>query len=428
MDYQQTIQYLFEQLPMFQRVGAAAFKKDLTNTLKLCAAVGDPQHQFKSVHVAGTNGKGSTSHLIAGTLQQAGYSVGLYISPHYKDFRERIKINGEYITEQEVVDFVARHNDVIEEVKPSFFEITVVMAFDHFARHKVDVAVIEVGMGGRFDSTNVITPELAVITNIGLDHTQFLGDTLDQIAFEKAGIIKSGVPVVIGETQAETKPVFDSIAEERDCAISYADAHYSLSLLERDLHGMLVQVQVNGEERFADLRTDLFGPYQLKNMTTALAALDQLKTQGWNITDPFITAAFAHIRSLTKFVGRGQIVSEKPLVILDSGHNADGVRELLALIDSVEYQKLHFVIGTVSDKDVSSMLAQLPINATYYFCKPDIPRGGEAAVLKQKANEVGLMGKAYSSVAEAYKAAIASALEDDLVIVGGSIFVVAEVL
>lgn len=428
MDYQQTIQYLFEQLPMFQRVGAAAFKKDLTNTLKLCAAVGDPQQQFKSVHVAGTNGKGSTSHLIAGTLQQAGCSVGLYISPHYKDFRERIKINGEYITEQDVVDFVARHKDVIEEVKPSFFEITVVMAFDHFARHKVDVAVVEVGMGGRFDSTNVITPELSVITNIGLDHTQFLGDTLDKIAFEKAGIIKPGVPVVIGETQADTKPVFDSIAEERGCAISYADAHYSLSLLERDLHGMLVRVQANGKERFAELRTDLFGPYQLKNMTTALAALDQLKIQGWDITDPYITEAFAHIRGLTKFVGRGQIVSEKPLVILDSGHNADGVRELLALIDSVEYQKLHFVVGTVSDKDVSSMLAQLPTDATYYFCKPDIPRGGEAEVLKQKASALGLKGEAYSSVAEAYKAAIASALEDDLVIVGGSIFVVAEVL
>lgn len=428
MNYQQTIAYLFEQLPMFQRVGAAAFKKDLTNTLKLCAAVGDPQHQFKSVHVAGTNGKGSTSHLIAGALQQAGYSVGLYISPHYKDFRERIKINGEYIAEQEVVDFVQIHKAIIEEVKPSFFEITVVMAFDHFARHKVDVAVVEVGMGGRFDSTNVITPELSVITNIGLDHTQFLGDTLDKIAFEKAGIIKPKVPVVIGETQPETTPVFNNIADQRQAPISYADKGYKVNLLQRDLRGMLVSIEVLGQKRFAELRTDLFGPYQLKNMATALAALDQLKAQGWSIIDNDIIEAFSNIRSLTAFIGRGQVVSEKPLTILDSGHNADGVRELLALIASVEFDHLHFVIGTVSDKDVSSMLAQLPIDATYYFCKPDIPRGGDARVLKEKAATYSLKGSSYNSVNEAYKAAQQKASDKDLVIVGGSIFVVAEVL
>lgn len=428
MNYQQTIQYLFEQLPMFQRVGAAAFKKDLTNTLKLCEALDNPQHKFKSVHVAGTNGKGSTSHLIAGALQQAGYSVGLYISPHYKDFRERIKINGEYIAEQEVVDFVQTHKAIIDEVKPSFFEITVVMAFDHFARHQVDVAVVEVGMGGRFDSTNVITPELSVITNIGLDHTQFLGTTLPEIAFEKAGIIKPHVPVVIGETQAETKPVFDRIADERNAPISYADKLYSVKLLDRDLYGMNVKIDIADKEHALEFKTDLFGPYQLKNMATALAALYQLQQQGWNIKTEHITTAFASIRTLTAFIGRGQVVSEKPLTILDSGHNADGVRELLALIDSVAFDKLHFVIGTVSDKDVSSMLAQLPTDATYYFCKPDIPRGGEAEELKEKALSYQLHGETYNSVLEAYKAAQLAAKDHDLVIVGGSIFVVAEVL
>lgn len=425
MTYGETLQFLFDQLPMFQRIGAAAFKKDLTNTIKLCNLLDNPQTRFKSVHVAGTNGKGSVSHIMAAILQQAGYKVGLYVSPHYKDFRERIKINGEYISEQEVVDFVARYKDGFLPIQPSFFEITVGMAFDHFARHQVDIAVIEVGMGGRLDSTNVIIPELSIITNIGLDHTQFLGNTVAEIAGEKAGIIKPGVPVVIGETQPETKPVFDQKAYHQKSEITYADEHCHVTLVNRTLQGMDCEVTYDNDLK-ASFHTDLFGNYQLKNMATAICAARVLSS--WGIETTHIFKALANIRGTTSFMGRCQVFSEQPLCIVDSGHNADGVREIMTVINSLDFSQLHFVIGTVNDKDLAGMLQLLPKTATYYFCKPDIPRGRDAGQMKEEAAHFGLYGDAYSSVQDAFQAARKQAKSDDLVFVGGSIFVVAEVL
>lgn len=426
MTYNETLQFLYTQLPMFQRVGAPAFKKDLTNTIELCRVAGDPQKQFKSIHIAGTNGKGSTSHIVAGVFQEAGYKVGLYTSPHYKDFRERIKINGNYIPESFVVLFVQRYIIDIQRIKPSFFEITVVMAFSYFAEQKVDIAVIEVGMGGRFDSTNVVLPELSVITNIGLDHTQFLGDTLDKIAFEKAGIIKPGIPVVIGEQLPLTRPVFLKAVEERSCPIYFADELMKVELLDKSLSGMRVSVTRQNAEAFI-FDTDLFGAYQLKNLRTALMTIDQI-ADDWGIEQDDITRALAHIRSLTNFIGRCQVLQENPLTIVDSGHNADGVREILNVINELSFKQLHFVIGAVNDKDLSGMLSQLPTNATYYFCKPNIPRGLDADIIRAQAAEFDLKGNAYPSVADAYKATLAAADADDLVFVGGSIFVVAEVL
>lgn len=426
MTYGETLQFLYDQLPMFQRIGAAAFKKDLTNTIKLCNLLGDPQTRFKSVHVAGTNGKGSVSHIVAAILQQAGYKVGLYVSPHYKDFRERIKINGEYITEGEVVDFVARYKDGFLPIQPSFFEITVGMAFDHFARHQVDIAVVEVGMGGRLDSTNVIIPELSVITNIGLDHTQFLGTTLPEIAGEKAGIIKRGIPVVIGETQPETQPVFNTTAERMNVPITYADKHCRVTLTDRNLQGMDCELKYS-DGRVVAFHTDLFGNYQLKNLATAITAAEVLSSK-WQITQEHIINALSNIREATSFMGRCQVIGEQPLCIVDSGHNADGVREIMEVINSLDYDYLHFVIGTVNDKDLGGMLSQLPKEATYYFCKPDIPRGREAVQMQQEAATFGLQGNAYTSVAEAFNAAKNVAGNHDLVFTGGSIFVVAEVL
>lgn len=428
MDYGQTVAWLFAQLPMFQRVGAAAFKKDLTNTLKLTALLGEPQRRFKSVHIAGTNGKGTTAHALAAILTTAGYKTGLYISPHYKDFRERIKIGGQYISEDEVVEFVAKYQHDFETIQPSFFEMTVAMAFDHFARHQVDIAIVETGMGGRFDSTNVLMPQLSVITNIGYDHTQFLGETLPLIAFEKAGIIKPGIPIVIGETQPETQPVFDEAATERNSPITYADQHYQVTRTDREMGGMTVTVNKNGTPYLQNLQTDLYGNYQLKNLATIMAAVEQLQGLGYNITEAVLRKGLANVQTISQFMGRCQILQREPTVLVDSGHNEAGFKEIFSHIKELAFPKVHIVIGTVNDKDLTKMLPLLPVDATYYFCRPDIPRGRNAEELCTAAQAYGLQGQAYPSVQAAYQAALATASASELVFVGGSVFVVAEVL
>ncbi len=428
MNYAETVLWLFDQLPMFQRVGASAFKKDLTNTLKLMALLQEPQRQFKSVHIAGTNGKGTTAHTLAAIFTTAGYKTGLYISPHYKDFRERIKIDGQYISEGEVVDFVAKYQQDFISIQPSFFEMTVAMAFDHFARHKVDIAIIETGMGGRFDSTNVIIPKLSIITNIGYDHTQFLGDTLPLIAFEKAGIIKPKVPVVIGETQPETQPVFNQAAKDRNSPISYADQHYRVVRTDRAIGGMTVNVLKDGIPYLENLQTDLYGNYQLKNLATVFGAVEQLQVQGYNIDEVILRKSLSNIKEISTFMGRAQVLQRDPLVLVDSGHNEAGFKEIFGLIAELAFPGLHIVIGTVNDKDLTKMLPLLPKGATYYFCRPDIPRGRDAEELRIESVKYDLRGQSYPSVQDAYKAALSAALVSELVFVGGSVFVVAEVI
>jgi len=436
MDYQQTLNYLYSQLPMFTRDGPSAFKKDLTNTLELCERLGNPQHQFKSVHIAGTNGKGSTSHMLAAILQTAGYKTGLYTSPHLRDFRERIRINGEMISEQHVVDFVDRHKADFEEIKPSFFEMTVAMAFDAFAKEKVDIAIIEVGLGGRLDSTNVITPLLSVITNIGWDHVNMLGDTLQLIAGEKAGIIKPGIPVIVGEYQPEVADIFIDKAEQEGAPISFASALWEISkpVIESkepetiQEHLDFTIVKNDSPLTAYHLQLDLPGTYQLKNVKAVLSAVEELKDRGFVITDDQVKDALKQVKKLTGLHGRWEVLSHSPLTICDTGHNPEGITEVLKNIHNITYGRLHFVIGVVNDKDISKILAMLPKDAIYYFCKPDIPRGLDAQSLKLKAESFGLKGETYPSVLSAFKTAQGNALQNDLVFVGGSTFVVAEIV
>ena len=444
MNYQETIQYLYSQLPLFTRDGASAYKADLTNTIALLNKVDNPQHKFKSVHVGGTNGKGSTSHMLAAILQTAGYKTGLYTSPHLKDFRERIRINGQMISEQVVIDFVETHKNDFDEIKPSFFEMTVALAFDIFAREEVDIAIVEVGLGGRLDSTNVITPLLSVITNIGWDHMNILGDTLQLIATEKAGIIKPGVPVIIGEYQEEVAAVFIDKANTSETKIIFASETFKSEVLSSEPE-VKTFVENNVNEftnvrvspiskktdlrlRTQDLRLDLTGSYQLKNIKTVLCAVDELRLQGFIITDAHLTSALSQVKTLTGLHGRWEVLSRHPLTICDTGHNPEGMQEVLQNIAAVAYTKLHFVLGVVNDKDISKILTILPTNARYYFCKPDIPRGLDAQSLWLKAEGFGLHGAAYSSVKAALEAAQQAAGDGDLVFVGGSTFVVAEVV
>jgi dihydrofolate synthase/folylpolyglutamate synthase len=431
MTYQETLEYLYTQLPMFTRVGASAFKKDLTNTIALCEKLDNPQHKFKSIHVGGTNGKGSTSHMLAAVLQTAGYKTGLYTSPHLKDFRERIRINGQMISEQEVVDFVANHQTDFETIEPSFFEMTVALAFDAFARHEVDIAIIEVGLGGRLDSTNIITPLLSIITNIGWDHMNLLGNTLTEIASEKAGIIKSNVPVIIGEYQPEVAQVFLDKAKKEKVDLIFASDKWSIDVQEPDSNDLLPIVAThtsNDVPQTLLLQLDLTGTYQLKNVKTVLSALEELRRQEFSISDDHVTQALAQVKTLTGLQGRWQTLSTSPLTICDTGHNPDGIAEVLENIASVKYEHLHFVIGMVNDKDITKVLSMLPENATYYFCKPDIPRGLEAKVLQQQAAAINLHGQAYPTVKAALKAAQQQAGPNDLVFAGGSTFVVAEIV
>ncbi|HVW15363.1 MAG TPA: folylpolyglutamate synthase/dihydrofolate synthase family protein [Mucilaginibacter sp.] len=436
MDYKTTLDYLYSQLPMFTRDGPSAFKKDLSNTIELCKRLGDPHKKFKSVHIGGTNGKGSTSHMLAAVLQTAGYKTGLYTSPHLKDFRERIRINGEMISEQDVINFVADHKQDFEEIKPSFFEMTVAMAFDAFAKEKVDIAVIEVGLGGRLDSTNVITPLFSVITNIGWDHMNMLGDTLQLIAGEKAGIIKPGIPVIVGEYQPEVAYVFKEKAEQGNSSIRFASDEWNVELKDErrranDLfheHLDIIVSKKDSELKTQDLGLDLTGTYQLKNVKTVLSAVEELRRHGFVVTDEHIETALKQAKTLTGLHGRWEILSQHPLTICDTGHNPEGITEVLQNIGRLRYQNLHFVMGVVNDKDISKILAMLPGDATYYFCRPDIPRGLDAESLKLKAESFGLHGEAYPSVKAALHTAQNNAGENDLVFIGGSTFVVAEVI
>ena len=404
MTYQETTEWMFNQLPMFQNQGATAYKKDLTNTLLLMEVLQHPEHKFKSIHVAGTNGKGSTSSMLASILQEAGYKVGLYTSPHLKDFRERIRINGQMISEDFVVDFIADNKLFFEENQLSFFEMTVGLAFDYFAKEEVDVAVIEVGMGGRLDSTNVITPLVSVITNIGLDHTQFLGDTLAQIASEKAGIIKVDVPVVVGEFVSETKPVFESIAKKSNAPIYFAQK--------------LPEVTYE---------SDLLGIYQIHNKKTVLQTV-QLLASHFIISEAHVVSGLKNVIKNTSLLGRWQTLQTHPKVICDTAHNSHGLKIVMEQLQKESFDQLLLVLGVVHDKDLGTILPLFPKNAKYFFCKPNMPRGLEASILQEKAMGFGLIGEVFNSVSEAYDFALQEANTNDLIYVGGSTFVVAEIV
>ncbi|WP_262733227.1 bifunctional folylpolyglutamate synthase/dihydrofolate synthase [Gaetbulibacter sp. NE] len=405
MNYQDTINWMFSQLPMYQRQGKSAYKADLHNTQVLAEHLNHPEFKFKTVHVGGTNGKGSTSHMLASVLQEAGYKVGLYTSPHLKDFRERIKINGKEVSKQFVISFIKKHKPFFEQHTLSFFEMTVGMAFDYFSKKKVDIAIIEVGLGGRLDSTNIITPLVSVITNIGLDHTQFLGDTLEKIAGEKAGIIKPNVPVVIGETQIETKSVFTETAKNNNSEIYFADQNIT-SVLDSDLKGS----------------------YQQKNIKTVLQTLQILKQNNFNVSQNNIALGLNSVVSNTGLKGRWQILQESPKVICDTAHNKEGLTYVVNQLKTEVYNKLHIVFGVVSDKDLSTIIAILPKKATYYFCRPNISRGLDENNLKHTFKAHGFVGKSYSSVNEALSNAKKSAKPEDLIYVGGSTFIVAEII
>lgn len=404
MTYKETTDWLFSQLPMFQNQGASAYKNDLSNVMFLDEYLGKPHACFKTIHVAGTNGKGSTSSLIASVLQEAGFKVGLYTSPHLKDYRERIRINGNLISEDYVVDFVSKHKSFFEQNSLSFFEMTVGLAFDYFAFEKVDVAIIEVGLGGRLDATNIITPIVSVITNIGLDHTQFLGTTLDKIAFEKGGIIKKKVPVVVGEYVHDTKLVFDAIAESNDAEITFA----------QDLE-------------FEDLPCALLGDYQKANKKTVLAVFNCIKND-FMVSNSDIRNGFLNVVSNTGLLGRWQILHTNPKAVCDTAHNSHGLKVVLNQIKKENYTTLHIVLGVVNDKDLDSILPLFPKKANYYFCSPNVPRKLDAEILQQKALQFSLVGEVYSSVREAYDTALSCAEKSDFIYVGGSTFVVAEII
>jgi dihydrofolate synthase/folylpolyglutamate synthase len=406
MNYQETINWMFNQLPMYQLQGASAYKKDLTNTHLLIAHLHNPQEKIKCIHVAGTNGKGSTSHMLSSILQEAGYKVGLYTSPHLKDFRERIKINGKDISEEFVTNFINEHKFFFESNDMSFFEMTVGLAFDYFAKEKVDIAVIEVGMGGRLDATNIITPLVSVITNIGLDHTQFLGNTLEAVAFEKAGIIKPNISAVIGEYTTETKPVFLAKAKECDSEIYFASDLIS-----------------------ENYPSDLIGDYQMHNKKTVIETITILNAEKeFKITPENIKSGLLQVVKNTGLQGRWQQLGQFPKVICDTAHNKNGLEIVLKQIQKEKFDALHIVLGVVNDKDLDEILPLFPKNAFYYFCKPNIPRGLDASILQKKATMFGLKGEVYNSVTDAYQKAKQNAANSDLIFIGGSTFVVAEIL
>lgn len=427
MNYQQTLDYLFTKLPMFSRIGAAAIKKDLTNTIRLCDALDNPQSKFKSIHIAGTNGKGSTSHMLAAILQTAGYRTGLYTSPHLYDFRERIRVNGNMCDEQFVIGFTQRIQPLIEEIEPSFFEITVAMAFEYFALHKVDIAIIETGLGGRLDSTNVVTPELSVITNIGWDHMQMLGDSLDKIAFEKAGIIKPGVPVVIGESTNETKDVFIKQAHQKNAPIFFADQLRYVDSFNTDKGQLSVVVDDRRKDEKPAYRLDLPGLYQRRNLLTVIEAVQQLQLKGWNIEPSHVKQALQHVKKLTGLHGRWEVIRHQPKIVLDVAHNVDGMQSVLEQLEFEAYDHLYIILGMVKDKDVDEILKLLPRYADYAFTKAQIPRALDEADLMTKAHQHGLNGKSYPDVNTALTEVLTHAKPADLVLVCGSVFLVAEV-
>lgn len=424
--YAQVIDYLYSRLPMFTRDGASAYKKDLDRTIALCEAIDNPQNKFKTIHVAGTNGKGSSSHMLAAILAQAGYKTGLYTSPHLVDFRERIRVDGELINEQFVIDYVNQQQELIEEVKPSFFEATVALAFDYFASQHVDIAIIEVGLGGRLDSTNIIHPEVCLITNIGMDHMNLLGDTLEEITAEKAGIIKPNTPVVISETNSVTAPIFNRKAADESAPIIFADQHICATRISKDsLHQ---NIQIHTASIQTEYALDLTGSYQLKNIVGVLAVVNELRKQDFVIAENAISYALANVQSLTGLQGRWQTISTDPLIICDTGHNEDGIKEVIKNLNDVDYNKLHIVIGAMQDKDLDHMLPYLPNDGIYYFSNPNMPRAMKASDLALKASKYNLVGDVCGDVSEALSAAKLAYQPGDLIFVGGSNFVVAEVL
>ena len=423
--YQSTVEYLYRALPMYQRVGAAAYKADLKNTLALCQALGNPQHQFKSIHVGGTNGKGSSAHMLAAILQSEGYKTGLYTSPHLKEFTERIKINGTAIPQDFVVDFVARVKPLIDQWHPSFFEITVALCFDHFAQEKIDYGVIEVGLGGRLDSTNVISPLVSLITNIGYDHKELLGDTLEEIAEEKAGIIKPQGIAVISERQKETEAVFKKKAQQAKAALHFAQDNYTLQPLSGSHDGFLVKRK--GQVLFRELYPELKGRYQQKNLAGVLQVIDVLRQAGHPVSPQAVETGIAKTITLTGLKGRWQQLGHSPRIFCDTAHNVEGMREVINMIDQLSYHSLHIVMGVVKDKDPDGVLSLMPRHARYYFCQAAIPRAMPAGDLLSRASRFGLQGQVVAEVNEALAQAKAAARPDDLIVVGGSTYVVAEI-
>ena len=403
MNYQETIEYLFSRLPMYQRQGAAAYKADIGNIIEATKKLGNPHKRFKSIHIAGTNGKGSTAHILASILQESKYKVGLYTSPHLRDFRERIKINNQMISEQDVINFVMKNKELFEKIKLSFFELTVAMSFDYFSSKRVDIAIIEAGLGGRLDSTNIISPEISIITNIGLDHTNLLGNTLEKIANEKAGIIKKKIPVIIGRKQKETTKIFENYAEINQTKLIYASP----------------------QKKYP---TDLKGQYQQENISTALTCINQLRLKDWKISEDSIAEGVKNITKNTTLYGRWQILNLDPYIICDTAHNEDGIKKVVQQVLEQKYNKLHFVFGAVKDKNINNILSLLPKDAKYYFCQAKIDRAIHSEVIKIKANKIGLKGSNFTSVQKALEAAKNNYLEGDLIFIGGSTFVVAEVL
>jgi dihydrofolate synthase / folylpolyglutamate synthase len=428
MTYKETLAYLYEQLPMFTRIGAAAYKKDLHNTIELCESLGNPQHQFKSVHIAGTNGKGSTSHMLAAILHQSGYKTGLYTSPHIKDFGERIRINGQMIDESFVVEFVERTKPLYEKIQPSFFELTVAMAFDYFAREKVDIAIIETGLGGRLDSTNIVTPLLSIITNIGYDHMNLLGNTLKEIAWQKAGIIKQATPVIIGEVLPETNAVFVQEANEKEAPLYFAQSKYMVEFIEPTGNLLFCNVKELRANTVEKLRLDLNGIYQAKNICTVLCAVENLRTQGYEIPEAALHYALEHVRQLTGIRGRWDIIQQHPTIIQDVAHNPDGIKQVLFQLNtSYPKAQIHFVLGFVKDKDVSNILQLLPPAARYYFTNAHIPRALPHQELLQMAAPYGLNGLSFDNVNDAIAAAKELADSDDVIVICGSFFIIGEI-
>ncbi len=425
MNYNQTVQYLYDSTPVFEKIGVGAYKEGLSTTLALDEHLGHPHRHYATIHVAGTNGKGSVSHTLAAILQQSGKRVGLFTSPHLVDFRERIRVNGECVSEEFVVDFVEKHRHFFEPLHPSFFELTTAMAFDYFAQEEVDIAVIEVGLGGRLDCTNIITPLLSIITNISLDHTQLLGNTLTAIAKEKAGIIKKDVPVVIGEANEETRPVFEQTAERVGAPIVFAEDH---PIVER-----MAKSPNNGNRyytrKYGYIRGQLGGSYQLKNANTILTAVERLcDIPRFAVTKDNIKKGFADVCQSTGLMGRWQQLSEHPTVVCDTGHNVGGWLYLSAQLKSLECKHLRIVFGMVDDKDIHTVMAMLPKDATFYFTKADCKRAIPESTVKEIGQSLGLQGEAYPTVAEAYNAALSAASDDDFIFVGGSSYVVADLL
>ena len=424
MNYEETLEYLFNSAPLFQHIGQGAYKEGLTTTQILDEHFGHPHQQFKTIHVAGTNGKGSCTHTLAAILQSAGYKVGLYTSPHLADFRERIRVNGTTVSKQFVIDFVERERAFFEPLHPSFFELATAMAFHYFADQQVDVALIEVGLGGRLDCTNIIRPDMCVITNISFDHVQFLGDTLAKIAGEKAGIIKKDIPVVIGETTPETKPVFYNKAREVGAPIYFAEEEHRVLSSSVDAEGF----RIYENQDYPQLRGELGGLCQEKNANTLLTALAVLKNAGYHIDEEAIRQGFAQVCELTGLMGRWQRIDSSPTVICDTGHNVGGIRYIVEQLSRQTYKQLRIVMGMVNDKDISGVLALLPKNATYYFTKASVKRALGETEIQALAQEAGLHGKAYADVDTALKAAQKDAEQDDLIFVGGSSFIVADLL